>query len=83
MAVLTTTIDPVTWKSTTTSSPAPQSSASAHPVLTGLGHGFADWIIGTLKTVYGFFDRNFIGALAAGVALYVIFAPDVAGTSRI
>jgi hypothetical protein len=80
---LTTTIDPTTWHTTTTETAPAASTQAAHPVLTGLGHGFADWIIGTLKTVYGFFDRNFIGALVAGIALYVVFAPDVAGTSRI
>jgi hypothetical protein len=54
-----------------------------HPLLTDMGHRLADWIVAKLKLIYAWFSGNVIAFLVAAVALYVIFAPDVTGTSRI
>jgi hypothetical protein len=62
--------------------------------LQGLGHGFADWLVcppGTPPAnchsvghnIVHFVESNLLGFVVSGVALYLIFAPDVAGTSRI
>jgi hypothetical protein len=51
--------------------------------LTGIGHGLADWIISLGKSIGGFFSNNLVGVVVAGIGLYIVFAPDVAGTSRV
>lgn len=55
----------------------------ATPTQATVGHGLADWLISTTKSLGAAFNRNLIGVVVVGVVLYIVFAPDVAGTSRV